>query len=114
MKLLIDANLSYRLAKRVWHLFDEVLHVERTGLPIPAPDLDIWKWAKDHDYLLVLTRDEDFSQIQELRGFPPKIIILRIENRSTEYVAGLLERHYDDILELVNDEEQGLLEIFEH
>lgn len=113
MKLLIDANLSYRLARRTRHLFAEVIHAERTGLPIPAGDLEIWNWAKTHDFLLVLTRDEDFAQIQGLRGFPPKIIMLRIKNRSTEYVASLLEKHYSDILELAANEEQGLLEIFE-
>jgi predicted nuclease of predicted toxin-antitoxin system len=46
MKLLIDANLSYRLSKRLSHLFEDVLHVEQTNLPIPATDIEIWLWAK--------------------------------------------------------------------
>ena len=113
MKILIDANLSYRLSKRVGYLFEEVLHAERTGLPIPASDIDIWNWAREHDFLLLLTRDDDFAQIQQMRGFPPKIIMMRIQNRSTQYVAELLEKHFESIQELATDDEQGLLEIFE-
>ncbi len=84
MKLLIDANLSYRLIKRLSPLFEEVLHVEQTGLPIPATDFDIWHWAKKNGYILILTRDEDFAQLQNLKGHPPKIVILRIQNRTTQ------------------------------
>jgi predicted nuclease of predicted toxin-antitoxin system len=113
MKLLIDANLSYRLSKRLGQLFETVIHVERTGLPIPASDIDIWNWARENEFLLLLTRDDDFAQIQQTRGFPPKIIILRIRNRSTPYVAALLEKHFQAIIDLSSDEEQGLLEIFE-
>lgn len=60
MKLLIDANLSFRLVKKLEHIFPESLHVERTGLPIPAGDLDIFLWAKSHEFVLLVTRDEDF------------------------------------------------------
>ena len=113
MKLLIDANLSYRLSKRVSYLFEVVIHAERTGLPIPASDIDIGNWARENEFLLLLTRDDDFAQIQQTRGFPPKIIMMRIQNRSTQYVAELLEKHFQDIIDLASDEEQGILEIFE-
>jgi predicted nuclease of predicted toxin-antitoxin system len=113
MKLLIDANLSYRLVKRINHLFQATLHVERTGLPIPASDLEIWEWAVQNSYILLLTRDEDFVQIAAQKGFPPKIVMLRIQNRSTEYVASLLERHYEEIQNLVSSPDEGILEIFE-
>ncbi len=113
MKLLIDANLSYRIVKKIKHIFPESLHVERTGLPIPASDSEIFDWAKANNYVLLLTRDEDFMQILELKGFPPKVIMLRIANRSSAVVANLLEKHQQAIFELLEDEEQGILEIFE-
>ncbi len=113
MKLLIDANLSYRLANRVRHLFPQILHVEQTTMPNPASDIEIWEWAATNGYSLILTRNEDFVQIQNLRGSPPKVVMLRIDNRSTKYVAELLELHFQDILDLENDQSLGLLEIFE-
>jgi len=83
--------------------------VERTGLPIPASDIEIFNWAKTNDFILLLTRDEDFIQIVEQKGFPPKIIMLRIANRSSDIVAALLEKHQVAILEFTQDEEQGIL-----
>ncbi len=112
MKLLIDANLSWRLVKKLDHLFTECRHVTRTGLPVPASDVAIWEWAKQNNYILILTRDDDFRQITEWRGFPPKIVMLRIENRKSDYVAALIEQHYEDIQALVETEEYGLLEIY--
>ncbi|WP_460671952.1 DUF5615 family PIN-like protein [Larkinella ripae] len=38
MKLLLDANLSDWLAKKLAPLYPDCLHVTRTSLPIPAED----------------------------------------------------------------------------
>lgn len=113
MKLLIDANLSYRLVKKINRIFPDSLHVERTGLPIPASDIEIFRWAKANGCVLLLTRDDDFVELLEREGPPPKIVMLRISNRSSDYVAALLDRHIGDVFDLVHDEEQGILEIFE-
>ena len=60
MKLLLDANLSYRLVNKVKEHFVEVLHVDndKTHLKYPAKDLDIWNYAKDNHFIIV-TNDED-------------------------------------------------------
>ena len=60
MKLLIGANLSYRIIKKIKNVYPDSLHVERTGLPIPASDIEIFNWAKTNHFILLLTRDEDF------------------------------------------------------
>ena len=59
MKLLIDANLSWRLVKLISKSFPGSIHVSKTGLKIPAIDKQIWDWAKKNGYTIV-TNDEDF------------------------------------------------------
>ncbi|WP_019989487.1 DUF5615 family PIN-like protein [Rudanella lutea] len=86
MKLLLDANLSYRLVKKLSDTFPDCLHVTRTGLPVPADDSMIWQWAKRNDYLIV-TNDDDFYNLANLFGFPPNVVLLRMGNQSSSGVV---------------------------
>lgn len=110
MKLLLDANLSYRLVKKLAVTF-ECLHVTRIGLEIPAKDIDIWLWAERNDYFIV-TNDDDFYHLANLNGYPPKVILLRMGNQSSTDVLKTLLMHYDDIVMLAESTEYGLLELY--
>ncbi|MEK7263907.1 MAG: DUF5615 family PIN-like protein [Bacteroidota bacterium] len=41
MRLLFDANLSWRLVKTISDVFPHCVHVEQIGLPIPASETQI-------------------------------------------------------------------------
>lgn len=110
IKLLLDANLSYRLVKKLKEKYPNCVHVTRTGLPIPATDREIWNWAKTNGYSIV-SNDEDFENLLTLNGFPPKIIILRFGNQSTKFVTSVLLSSYETINDFYNDPKSGLLEI---
>jgi predicted nuclease of predicted toxin-antitoxin system len=110
MRLLVDANISHCLCKKISDLFENVLHLEDTRLPVPAADHDIWSWAKYHDYMLI-TNDDDFKDLVERNGFPPKIILLRVGNQSTSALIQIIRDHYSDISDLYNDDTCGILEI---
>lgn len=112
MKILLDANLSYRLVKKLSHIYPDCLHVSRTGLTPPATDQDIWNWAKHNEYLFIVTNDEDFKNLVDRLGFPPKIVLLRFGNQSTSFISKVLEDHFDDLLELYESVDTGILEIF--
>ena len=112
MKILLDANLSYRLVKKLSNTYPDCLHVSRTGLAIPANDEDIWKWAQQNNYLLIVTNDEDFKHLVERLGFPPKIVLSRTGNQSTQFIARVLLDHFEDLIELEYSPETGILEIF--
>lgn len=73
--------------------------------------MEIWEYARSHD-LLIVTFDEDYSNIYTLRGAPPKIIWLRFGNNTTSFIAEKLEQHRQDINELRENPELGLLEIY--
>ena len=111
MKLLLDANLSWRLEKKLTEDFAEVFRVDSCGLPIPATDISIWNWAKDHDAVIV-TNDEDFMRFTLQKGFPPNVVLLRIGNQSTSGVAATIKIKKEDIERLYRSQEYGILEIF--
>ena len=88
-----------------------VLHVSRTGLPVPADDRHIWDWARLNNHL-VITNDEDFYRFAGVLGLPPKVVMLRTGNQSTRFLAALLTRHLADVQALVDSKENGVLELF--
>lgn len=53
MKLLLDANISWRLAARLKSHFEECLHVDYTGLNIPAQDIEIWNYALNNNLIII-------------------------------------------------------------
>lgn len=61
---------------------------------------------------MVVTNDEDFFNMLLHKGFPPKIIMLRMGNQSTKSVAATLRIHQESIQSLYDDEFYGIIEIF--
>jgi predicted nuclease of predicted toxin-antitoxin system len=76
LKLLFDANLSPKLAKRVGDLFPASAHIFDEGLPTDADDSDIWRYAQANGFCLV-TADGDFLSMAKRRaGSPPQASVL--------------------------------------
>ena len=111
MQLLLDANLSYRLVKKLATSFPDCLHVTRTGLPIPAEDIDIWQWARVNNRIIV-TNDDDYYNLANTYGFPPKVVLLRMGNQSSNGIVDTLQKHRADIQHLADSAEYGMLELF--
>ena len=111
MKLLLDANISWRLTTRLKPHFEECLHVDHAGLNVPAKDIDIWDYALDNDFIIV-TNDEDFLDLVNIKGFPPKLILLKTGNQSNSYIEALLMKHKADIQSLHQSDDYGILELF--
>jgi predicted nuclease of predicted toxin-antitoxin system len=88
VKILIDANLSWRLIR----FFDkhgiEAAHVNRLQ-GAPLCDNDIWLHAKRHGYV-ILTQDLDYSSLVETDASGPSVISLRTGNLSNSKVELLL------------------------
>ena len=111
VKLLFDANCSYRLVKKLEDIFPASLHVEKTGLAIPATDREIWQFAKERDFVIV-SQDEDFCELSLLYGAPPKICWLRFGNAPTEFVELKLREHSHNIHALYASQTETILEIY--
>ena len=111
MKLLFDANISWRLLNLILVHFPDSVHVDNTLLNKPAKDTDIWNYALQFEYIIV-TNDEDFYEFSVYKGFPPKIIILRTGNTSTQYLSKVLIDHKPEIIQFSASEDLGILEIY--
>ncbi len=111
MTILLDANLSYRLVKKLANLFPDCLHVTKTGLPIPAEDIDIWRWARLNNRIII-TNDDDYYHLANTYGFPPKVVLLRMGNQSSTSVVETRQKHFDDIQKLTDSDEYGLIELY--
>jgi predicted nuclease of predicted toxin-antitoxin system len=108
MRLVADENISWRLKKLLphWQILpsNEIKSGER------LTDIAIWQFAKSHNFT-ILTFDEDFSEIQNLNSYPPKIIWLRTGNLSTNEIAVLLINLESEINIFLTNNELGIYEI---
>ena len=109
MKILLDQNLSFRIAIKIRDVFSGAKHVSDFRLENYS-DAEIWEYARAHEFCIV-TFDSDFIDISLLNGFPPKIIWLRMGNASTENLAHRLREQVDVIKEFLVNTEVGFLEI---
>jgi len=66
--LLIDENLSPRLASAMAGFFPSSIHIRDAGLK-GAADLEIWSFAQQRGFTIV-TKDDDFRGLSLLRGAP--------------------------------------------
>lgn len=107
MKLLFDHNLSPRLVTLLADIYRDSNHVALVNLD-QAEDVEVWDFALIHDYIIV-TKDSDFNDYGLQRGFPPKIVWLRVGNCTTREAETLLRKSYDAIFLLYQDSTLGML-----
>ena len=62
MKLLLDANISWRIIKIIEDSFPNCFHAKDIEVPQPAKDSEIWEFAKKNNFT-ILTHDEDFEKL---------------------------------------------------
>ena len=110
MKLLFDHNLSPQLVKRLADLHPDSSHVFLLSLD-QASDAVLWERARQDGYTIV-TKDSDFSDMSVLRGFPPKVIWIRLGNCTTKQIEDLLRKHHDAVVAFESDPMLGLLSLF--
>lgn len=112
MKLLLDANLSGRLCQHLASDYPGIEHVKNIPTSQPATDEEIWLFAKANEYSIV-TSDEDFLRLLLHRGFPPKVILLRMGNQHTTVLREALLKHKNDIEALGISDDYGFIELYE-
>ena len=109
MKLLFDHNLSPRLAHCLADAFPGSLHISDLGLE-KEPDGIVWGYAHVHDFVIV-SKDSHFNDFGFLHGFPPKVVWIRLGNRTTQEIEAALRSRLAAIEEFCRDPEVGVLEL---
>lgn len=91
--------------------FEECLHADHINLPVPLSDSQIWNFALENKCIIV-TNDEDFMHFSNVKGFPPKVILLKTGNQSNQFIKELLIRRKEAIQDFAMTKEYGILELF--
>ena len=107
MRLLFDQNLSPRLVERLSDVFPGSAHVADLCLD-RADDVAVWEHARSDNYTIV-TKDADFGELSVVRGFPPKVVWVRIGNCTTAQIETILRMYQNVIESLQVDPEVGTL-----
>ena len=110
MKLLIDENLSPKLVRYLADTFPDSLHVRDVQLDA-RQDEAIWQWARANDYT-ILTQDDDFFLLAQLRGQPPKVVCLRFGNQRVRDIADQLRQQAVLISDFIFEGRAACLELF--
>jgi len=109
MKLLLDENVSFRILNSLLSIFPGSTHVSK-GSSVKS-DLEIFQYAKRNDFT-ILTFDEDFYDLQLIKGFPPKIIWLRVGNISNLNLLNKIISKKAEIEAFEINSEVGILETY--
>lgn len=108
-RLFFDEPLSEVLCKAVGDIFPGSLHIRLLGQG-GAADATVWDLARQHG-CLVVSKDEELHRLALLRGAPPKFVWIRLGNCTTNDIAQLLRRRYDDIIRFDEQTEATVLEL---
>lgn len=107
MKLLFDHNLSPRLVNHLGDIYPNSQHLFNLKLDT-VEDSVVWQYAREHEFMIV-TKDSDFSELSLLKGFPPKVIWIRIGNCTTNDVESLIRSKAEKINEFKRESSLGIL-----
>lgn len=110
MKLLLDENLSLKLVRYLAPAFPDSVHVRDVQLDA-RQDSTLWQWARANGFT-ILTQDDDFFLLAQLRGQPPKVICLRFGNQGVRDMAEQLQRQQRLIAEFISESEASCLELY--
>jgi predicted nuclease of predicted toxin-antitoxin system len=109
MKLLLDANISWRITRSLCVNFPESAHI-LDFFEHHTEDAKIWDLASKEGFVIV-SNDEDFSDLVMSKGFPPKVILLKTGNQSNTYILELLKLKQTEIESFYKHPHLGVLVI---
>ncbi|MBY0577796.1 MAG: DUF5615 family PIN-like protein [Burkholderiales bacterium] len=110
MKLLLDENLSRKLVPFLQTDYPGSSQIALLGMERNS-DSEIWKYAKDNDYVIV-TQDSDFHELSLLFNAPPKIIWLKSGNQPKSAILNMLIRHRETIEKVLSVDGKACIEIY--
>jgi predicted nuclease of predicted toxin-antitoxin system len=109
MKLPLHGNVSFRILNSLLSIFPESARISKEGSI--KSDVEIFQYAKWNGFT-ILTFDEDFYDLQLIKGFPSKIIWLRFGNISNLNLLNKIISKKAEIEAFEINSEVGILEIY--
>ena len=110
MRLLLDENVSLRLAAYLRPHCEAVVHVRDIGLD-ESPDTSIWRYAQQHNYDL-LTKEEDFVRLLLTGSFPPRVVALQNAQVPVKALAEFLLARLPQLQGFLGEQQEfGMLQL---
>lgn len=103
---LIDVNLPFYFS-----LWNKPEYIHQININPSAKDKDIWKYAREQN-LIIITKDSDFSSRILLSTPPPKVIHIRIGNKSMKAFHQIIDKCWPDVLHLIKSHK--LVNVYEN
>lgn len=97
MKWIIDAQLPPKLNLWLVQQGEEATHVFELPNGVSMPDIILWKYAKEHQSIIV-SKDKDFFDYAMLMGSPPQTVFVSVGNCSNEHLITLFKKSFADIV----------------
>jgi predicted nuclease of predicted toxin-antitoxin system len=112
MRILLDQNLSFKLANKLKPIFGDVFHIKDFDL-LNTKDSVIWQFAKTNNYSII-SFDSDFYDISILNGYPPKIIWIRTFDQTSKNIEAILINFQKQIIQFLSEnDDNSCLEILD-
>lgn len=102
MKFLIDANLSFKLAKFLIHKGYDVIHTDNLPNKERTTDQEIRRFAKVQNRIII-TKDIDFLDSHLITGNPSKLLLITTGNIVNKKLIHLFDNQFGKIVELFDD-----------
>jgi predicted nuclease of predicted toxin-antitoxin system len=99
MRFLIDANLSYKIARVLKSKGFEILHTDDLPNKERTTDNELRKLSVDQDYI-VITKDSDFLDSHLIQGIPSKLLIVTTGNITNKHLLSLFDKYFEAIIKL--------------
>lgn len=101
MKFLIDANLSYKLARVLITKGFDILHTDNLPNKERTTDNELRKLSVAQNYIII-TKDSDFFDSHLIQGIPPKLLFVTTGNIPNKVLLTLFDKYFDIIIDLFN------------
>lgn len=104
MKLLVDNQLPEALA-RFLDAHGLAAEQVRDHDMQTATDQEIWQYARESD-LVIVTKDEDFPQLVDRYGSPPRVVWVRLGNCRTPALLAAFDGVLPDLRAMLEGDAQ--------
>jgi len=105
MKFIVDTQLPFKLSKLLKDKGYDCIHTTDTINGQFLQDAEIIKIAIENERTII-TKDSDFKDNYNSKGFPPEVLYLTFGNISNQELLSYFEAYIDQIIRLFENGEK--------
>jgi predicted nuclease of predicted toxin-antitoxin system len=101
MKFLLDAQISFKVAKYFSKKGFDIVHVIELPQKDRTPDSEVIQFAENQNRIII-TKDKDFIYSYIVSGKPKKLLFVSTGNLNNNELLSLLDNNFDIIVKHFN------------